>query len=253
MPLLPLLLFMAPVDAPLPEDVHACVVQWSEQHDDEMFIEITEPRILKRCDELLVAMEFEAPPNSIRVELDGEMLAFTAKISILDEDGVATGMLESVGPPCECGPGKTADFVMKNLAQLVKQEQDQGRGELDLASPPELGAKPVIEEPEETPHTLRWVGAGVGVVGLGFGISGGVLMSQTEVEPAAEQDRIGSQRVRKHPFKLTGTLVGCGVVAVAAGVALVVVDEKRSRGNKKTALVPSFGPHYTGLSLTGKF
>ena len=117
---LPLLLSLVadPTD-PLIDETHACVVAWGDQHDDDMFMEITEPRILRRCDELLVALDYATPPDSIRVRLGGEMLAFTVEVALLDEDGEVVVSVESEGPPCECGPEKTTDFVMQHITQAV--------------------------------------------------------------------------------------------------------------------------------------
>jgi acetyl-CoA carboxylase alpha subunit len=49
-------------------------------------------------------------------------------------------------------------------------------------------------------------------------------------------------------------LVG-GSLALLGGVALVVVGAQKNKNHKKrtTALTPSFGPRFTGLSLQGRF
>ena len=239
----------------IPESPKPCAVVWeSDEYPD--FVEITEPRIHQRCRDLVDTLGYEGDPESIVLEVSGGFLRFQVRVTVVQNgETLYAGEQTEV---CECGANELTTLAMKEVVaalEAVEKSADEGStAEGPNEAPPE-GVADQEPDPEtkQPTHTLRWVGVGVGVVGLSLGVTGGVLMPRESSERRFDGERVGVELVRKHPLPLTASLVGIGAAGVVAGVAMIVVDAKRSKNPKRASFSPTFGTQHVGFSLTGKF
>ncbi|MGH1348439.1 MAG: hypothetical protein ACRBN8_43205 [Nannocystales bacterium] len=238
----------------IPESPEPCAVVWeSDEYPD--FVEITDPRIHQRCRDLVDTLGFEGDPESIAIEVSGEFLKFQVRVSVAEGEAVLyAGEQTEV---CECGANELTTLAMKEVVAALKALEETAENE-ESGDSSEAGTQSAVDEKPDPQtkvpkHALRWVGVGVGVAGLGVGITGGGLMPREKTERRFDGERVGTELVRKHPLPLTATLVGVGAAGVVAGVAMIVIDAKRSRDPKRTSFSPTFGTQHVGFSLTGKF
>ena len=239
----------------IPESPRPCAVVW-EADDYPDFVEITEPRIHQRCRDLVDTLGYEGDPGSIVLEVSGGFLQFHVRVSVVE--GGETLFEGEQTEVCECGANELTTLAMKEVVAALGSLEKSASDDVETGDPSDVHSRGDIHQdpgPEtRTPkHTLRWVGIGVGVVGLGVGITGGVLMPREKTERRLGGESFGSEVVRRHPLPLTASLVGIGAAGVVAGVAMVVIDAKRSKSPGRTSFLPSFGIQHVGFSLIGKF
>lgn len=136
------------------------------------------------------------------------------------------------------------------------------RGEEPEGPPPQVDPPPGPKDPpggETKPqpykHTLRWVGVGVGAVGLAAGVAGAVLFTRIEDQLVFEGGTRNIEQVRTYGNIVPPVLMGVGGAALVTGVVLIVIDAKRAKAARqsKTSVTPAVTHNHVGLSLTGRF
>lgn len=238
----------------IPQTPQPCSVEWASDAFPD-FVEITEPRIHQRCQDLVETLEFEGDPGSIEVEILGELLQFQVKVSLVrGDERVYEGMPTDV---CECGSNELATATMKEVVAAIEAVEKDDDISTVLEPAPPKGTDASSQTPKNEPnpkHTLRWAGIGVGVAGLGLGVAGAVLMPREQVVPRLSEGALGTEVVRRYPLALTGALVGVGSLGMIAGITMVIVDSKRSRSAaRRTSVAPMLDGRQVGFSLTGTF
>jgi hypothetical protein len=152
---------------------------------------------------------------------------------------VAGGVTTKVAPPKPEAEEPATEPVAKEPAEpLTASETDTERGGL---------------------WTGGWVVFGVGAaVGIAGCVTGGMALSKggdldsdyPDGVPSAKSGEVDSM---DNLAVTTNVLLGVGGAMVFAGAIMLIVDSVGKDDDSDVALVPSFGPHFTGLGLEGRF
>lgn len=236
-----------------PEPPNPCTVEWDDDISPN-FIELTEPRILRRCSDLADTMNYDGPPESIHIDVTGELAKFHARVSITNDGELIYDSEPS--EVCECGPSELATLAMQRVVvafEALKEPED----DTPPPKPPHGGDDPPEHHPPPPPakHTLRWVGLGVGLVGVGA-LAAGVPLHFAESRSDTHDPAVGvGENVERKDRALTVPLIVGGSVGIVAGVSLIIYDAvktKRDKG-KRATLTPSIAPTWAGLNIRGRF
>ena len=192
-----------------------------------------------------------------------------------DEDRVhidkAKQLLDEYEASLEPAGGALTPEIASEKGKIVDILEDlaEAEAEANKPDPEETKPDPGNTDPEPLPPIDENPGrpliitgavvAGVGVAGLGLMIGGlvGGASAQADWDAAvpgsAEQDTIG-QRGRTMNI-LAGVGGAVGGVLIGTGVALLAIGLKRNADarNQNLMLVPSLGPGYAGVGLSGRF
>ncbi|MDB4965414.1 MAG: TonB-dependent receptor [Myxococcales bacterium] len=141
-----------------------------------------------------------------------------------------------------------------------------------IAPPPaHVQAAPVVEPPKLPPadprqlelgRRLRYAGIGTAVVGVAGLVLGGVFAGLTvktndqlnhpaQTNPPPPYDKSLEQKGRLYQ-NLTPAMFAVGGVALAGGIALFVVGNKKVQQNRY-ALLPAIGPGHVAATFTAEF
>lgn len=174
----------------------------------------------------------------IEVLVDGERIGEPV-VTFCDQKGEA----ELV----EC----TLEGLDEAIALLPREAVEAPREPRGTELPPQTD-----EQGSAKPGTPFIIGGAVAIaVGAGGLIAGGVLHAREQQEQGFEPGAGEGVFKEQHSRALTVPMLVGGSLALLGGVALVVVGAQKNKNHKKrtTALTPSFGPRFTGLSLQGRF
>lgn len=170
-------------------------------------------------------------------------------IKILSE---AIGVDDAVEPPDDDGGDGGGD----------DGGGDPGSDKNPSDGAPAPGLDPGPRDPGAPGHTLRWVGVGVGVVGLAglatgiaFGVKAqsladevnnpGMSWEQEELDKFAEGEDAERNQI---------IFTAAGGALLVTGVVLVVIDSLDGDGGGDVAAVaPVLGPERVGLAVSGRF
>lgn len=254
--LLALLLSSAAPEEYPPEPPSPCAISWSTEQGTQ-FVELTQPRIERRCRELVATLDYEVAPGSIVVEFGGEIAAFTVTVRLVEE-GEVVAEVPAGEEICECGGNDLALFAMKRVAAVIEQRKTA----LEEAAKPETTeVPPSVEDPpggsaEEKPKAigpLGIAGAVIGGVGLGGVAAGAVLLPREDEERFDSSTNTGITETTYRTPAIASLAVG-GTMLVA-GTAMLVTDlvQRKKKRQSTATLIPSMGPRGLTLTLTGRF
>ncbi|MGH1348758.1 MAG: hypothetical protein ACRBN8_44895 [Nannocystales bacterium] len=117
---------------------------------------------------------------------------------------------------------------------------------------------PQVDEDNDSsarkPGAAFILGGGAAVVaGVGGLVTGAVLHVYEDTGDRKDADLGEGQFDEQQSRKLTIPLMVGGAVVVAGGVALIIIGAQKNKKQRKTALLPSLSPEFSGLTLRGKF
>jgi hypothetical protein len=171
----------------------------------------------------------------LTVDLQGNVAAYRISVGLM-RGGEWTGDLDQ--RECACTDDEMIDMVATMVAALAERLAS----ETSVGTPATAGAPSTGSRPKPGRWRLGTLGkAGVGSTVLGAGLMGlGVAFLVVDRRPsgdAAADDRTGLD------FTIPGAVsLGIGVVGLAAGVALLVIDKKRSRRRDRSNATMSWSP-----------
>ena len=242
----------APEEYP-PEPPSPCTISWSTDQGSQ-FVELTQPRIERRCRELVATLDYEIEPGAIEVDIGGEIAAFTVAVRLV-EDGEVVEEVIAGEEVCECGGNDLALFAMKRVATAIDQRKTA------LEEPDPVVVDPVVEPDDESKHEkvpktigpLGIAGAvvgGVGVVGIAVGA---VLLPRDDEERFDTTTNTGITKMTYRTPAIAS--LAAGGTMLVAGTAMLVTDlvQRKRKRRTKTTLVPSMSTHGLSLTLTGRF
>lgn len=173
----------------------------------------------------------------LTVDLQGNVAAYRISVGLM-RGGEWTGDFEQ--RECAC----TDDEMIEMVAVMVSALADQLSSGASSDTTPDLG-KPSTY-PRTHAKSERWrlgtlgkVGIGVTVVGAGLAALGTafLVIDRKPSSGAAADDRTGVD------FTIPGAVsLGVGVVGLAAGVAMLVVDKRRGRSRDRSNATLSWSP-----------
>ena len=253
--LLALLLSSAAPEEYPPEPPSPCAISWSIEHGTQ-FVELTQPRIERRCTELVASLDYDAAAGSILVEIGGEMAAFTVAVRLLEGGEVVEEVL-SKGDVCECGGNDLALFAMKRVASAIEQRK-RSLEEASNPVPPEVSphTAPSHEPSRNEPKAIGPLGiAGAVIGGLGIGgvVVGAVLLPRADEERFDSTTNTGITETTYRTPAIGSLAIG-GAMLVA-GTAMLVTDlvQRKKKRQAAATVIPSMGARGLALTLTGRF
>lgn len=173
----------------------------------------------------------------LTVDLQGNVAAYRISVG-LTREGEWSGELQQ--RECAC----TDDEMIDMVAEMVSALADRLASGASMDAPPPAGQPSTGPRADAKPGRWRLgtLGkAGVGATVLGAGLTGlGIAFLVVDRRPsggAAADDRTGLD------FTIPGAVsLGIGVVGLAAGVALLVIDKQRSRRRDRSNATKSWSP-----------
>lgn len=248
---------------PRNEDAHTCKVEWSDHHDDEMYKELAAVAILQRCDNLLIALNYEAEADSVVIRFDAQpsfLETFESTVSITlpgeDSKGIPSSSFET-DEACPCpSVVSLANFTLQQVAEAVEQSRKPPPPQ-GTDSPSDTAGAPQDTSTGErgTLTPLGKAGIGVAAVGLAAGITGAALFLPREDTPEfGPNDEQRNQERFRFRNAAVGLSVGGGV-ALGAGITMLLLDLRRSKEqpSKTTTVAPALSPEGAGISILGRF
>jgi hypothetical protein len=160
----------------------------------------------------------------------------------------------STGPNTE--QGELAEVIAAGLERYLAEWDDarvQADSDAVTPAPPSETLEPVDVPPPRRLGRVGWTGVGLVIAGVGAAATGGALVGIGETP---DPDRATKLR----DWKPAGYgLLASGGALLLTGIVLVVVDAvpraraRRSRGDRRTSIVPAFGPRHAGVHLSISF
>jgi hypothetical protein len=190
------------------------------------------------------------PEDLVRVAVRGGPYDYQIHIALLRRKRLLEDQLDVI--VCECSSNEMLDRVGEAIdvgARRLTDAATRERAEA-VVQPPEPAKEAPGEDTKEDRERLGamgYVGIGVGVLGAGV-MASGILLTLRRDELRGEPGTLSRYSTRPPGI---GLAVGGGV-ALAAGVALIVVDVVRHR-KSRVAFAPAVGRGQAGLSIVGRF
>lgn len=257
--ILPLLLtFAVPAAEEYPEPPSPCAVSWADGIS-QRFVGGTEQRITRRCRELVEALEYDAEPGSIHVDVGGDTYAFTVRVELL-VDGKVASTQENDEEVCECSANDLSAFAMKRVAAAIEAHRkaavEPPAIEVEAEADPVPGPKNSPAEASKDTHGLRWAGVGVGAVGAATLIAGAVMRPMEETRRVREGEAWNTETGPRFEPRTTAAMIGIGAAAVGVGVALIVADgivSKKRKRERSAFVTPCATPTSFSIALRARF
>ena len=228
-----------------------CAIQWAPSSEDyPMFVDLTEPMLLRQCEDISAVLDYEGPPESLVIHISGDHLEFRVLVSITD--GEATLFESAPTDVCECGSKELTTLAMQQVVAAVEDLRALNKptppASQDIVSPPP-------PPPPKPKHPYRWAGLGAGVAGLGTLAAGVYLHLDTSSSVVFDQREAPVQEERQRSRGLTLPLLIGGSAMVAAGISFLVYDAVATRKpqDKRVSVLPAAAPSWAGFRVNGKF
>jgi hypothetical protein len=193
------------------------------------------------------------PEDLVRVAVRGGPYDYQIHIALLRRKRLLEDQLDVI--VCECSSDEMLDRVGEAIDAGARRLTDAGARERAEGAAEEQDEVPADVEPVESMKkedrerlgAMGYVGIGVGVLGAGM-MASGIPLTLRPDELRGEPGTLSMYSTRRSGI---GLAVGGGV-ALAAGVALIVVDVVRHR-KSRMAFAPAVGRGRAGVSIVGRF
>jgi hypothetical protein len=146
---------------------------------------------------------------------------------------------------------ETAAVLLTQLEALAEQADPPADAREPVVEPePTSAASPAMADDEPPQKGLRGLGK-AGVALLSVGLAGAAVGAVLVVLPPTvdEADPLYETTTRPPGW----AVLGVGGAALVSGTVMLIVDRRRARRPRATALLPAMGPGHAGLVWTCRF
>jgi hypothetical protein len=197
-----------------------------------------------------VVIDAKNPTHVVEVEVSGTAAAYSMRLTARDGDRIVAQSKEPI--LCECTDDEFVEAVEREVTALVPSLRAEAPSEATAPTEvvPPSSTGPELKAERGNPRAMKNAGAGLIGVG-GGGMLAGIILVALPDKRVLEDDPTSSRVQEFRP--VGGIVLGAGALVAVTGLALFLAGRKRAKQDASTAVLPVFGPHSAGLSLTRRF